>query len=131
LLNNNFFYNQAIPSVFPLARGRAHFAKCMGNVMFNDLNIGYEFPSGTTTPSVATLDLVSTAAYATATTITNFTNGMQGQEILVRLSANTTIQNNASIILKGGVNIVGTSANEYVTLFNRGSGVWVEQTRNF
>ncbi len=131
LLNNNFFYNQAIPSVFPLARGRAHFAKCMGNVMFNDLNIGYEFPSGTTTPSVATLDLVSTAAYATATTITNFTNGMQGQTILVRLSANTTIQNNASVILKGGINIVGTSANEYVTLFNRGSGVWVEQTRNF
>ncbi|PPE73209.1 hypothetical protein C3942_15445 [Solimonas fluminis] len=80
------------------------------------------------TPSVLDGNLFSTAN-AGATTITNFLNGQAGQTIRIKVDANTTIQNNANILLAGGVNFVGT-ANDTITLTNFGSNTWYEVCRS-
>ena len=67
----------------------------------------------------------------TATSVTNFSGGVNGQRITVRLSINTTIvHDNAKIKLKSSANITGVSANDFVELVLIG-GVWIEVSRNF
>lgn len=64
-----------------------------------------------------------------STTVTSFTGGTSGQYILLLGgNANTTIQNNASIKLKGAVDAVLPS-NGIMTLFF--TSVWTEVSRNF
>jgi hypothetical protein len=102
-----------------------------GNSPINNNISIYIYPSGDTTPNVAYNDYVSLAAYATSTTVTNFTGGQEGQVITVRLSSSVTIQNNANIVLKGGVNITGVTSNDYVKLLKRDATTWTEQSRSF
>lgn len=66
-----------------------------------------------------------------ATTITNFLNFYNGQEFWLLVNdANTTIQHNANIILKGGVN--ATPATGSIFRFYRDSlGAWREMSRNY
>ncbi|MFQ6391335.1 hypothetical protein ACLNAR_26485 [Priestia aryabhattai] len=65
-----------------------------------------------------------------ATTVTAFNNGSGSQEItLLSFNANTTIQNSASIILKGATN-VNIPANG-IMKFIYTTGKWLEMFRNF
>lgn len=116
------------PSKVYLADDRNKFAICSGNSIVNDGVV--TIVSGTTTPNVSVGQLFQHNDVA-PTSVTNYLGAQEGQTIQVRLSNNTTIVNNASLIrLKGGVNVVGTSTNEFLTL-RYGGGVWIEQTRNF
>lgn len=117
-------------STFVLPRGMAHFHQWEGNTNPSSASGGPAFVSGDTTPSVAGGDNWR-CANAGATSITYFDDGMDGQQILVRLDANTTIvHNNSFIRAKGNANIVGASSNVFVS-FIRLSNIWFELSRSF
>lgn len=117
-------------SRFIMPRGRAHFVQRVGNSSLDTEIV--TFADGDTTPSVAYGSGFFNTANTGATSITDFDGGSAGgEEITVKIDANTTIVHNSSLIrLKGSVNIVGTSANEIVTLRNF-AGIWFETSRNF
>lgn len=86
------------------------------------------YTAGDTTPSVDGIHVLS-VANGSATTITHFDDGKEGQRILLRFAdANTTIQHNVNIKLSGGSNFVST-ANDTLSLMNV-SGVWYEVGRS-
>src|SRR5687768_12193561 len=72
------------------------------------------FTDQDTTPSVKGAEYFECANTA-ATAITTFDDGIKGQTITVRLDANTTLTNGATLMLAGAANLVGT-ANDMVTL---------------
>lgn len=92
------------------------------------------FANGDTTPSVRVIGSVVqktdrfVCANSGATSITTFDDGVNGQEITIRLDANTTLVHGATLKLAGGANLVGT-ANDMVTLVLI-SGVWYETGRS-
>ena len=131
LMNNSFFPTEDGPGYYSWTSGRDMFKMVSGNTPINYPISSYVYPDAGTTPNVAYNDYVSLAGYTTATTITNFTGANIGQVITVRLAAAVTIQNNANIVLKGGVNITGVNSNNYVVLQKRDSTTWVELSRNF
>lgn len=111
------FQRRAAPQ--PLANG--------GRTGPESLRVGLTLTSGAT-PNVANVRRVD-LEYASATTITNFVGGAEGQVLtLVALNGNTAIQNNASIVLGGGASVV-LATNDTVTLMRVGS-VWVEISRS-
>jgi hypothetical protein len=64
-----------------------------------------------------------------ATTITNFTNAYETQVITVLAgNANTTIQHNANLILKGAVDYVMAAGN--IITLRRDAALWREVSRN-
>jgi hypothetical protein len=68
-------------------------------------------------------------ANTAATTITLFSGGVPGQIITVRIDANTTIQNNANMLLKGGANFSGDSA-DMIMLQYVATNAWREISRS-
>jgi len=87
------------------------------------------FTTNSTTPDVggAQSDLFDTAN-TVATTITNFLNGSIGQHIsLLANDANTTIQHNVNMILRGGVS--HTMANGEIMTLRKDATVWREESR--
>jgi hypothetical protein len=81
----------------------------------------------TATPNVFALNGVRTAN-ASATTITNFTGGIDGQALMVEVDANTTIADNANILLTGAGNWT-PGANGGTLLLMRNGTVWREVSR--
>jgi len=62
---------------------------------------------------------------SSAHSIVNFTNGSKGQELnIIAITANTTIDNNANIVLKGGSNL-NLPTNTGIRLIYTGT-VWAE-----
>ena len=121
--NNNFKTNNA--AKFYFSAGRSHFFELENNSVINN---GVVTITGTT-PNVS-VGKIFVCGNSSATNVTNFLNGKEGQEIVVRLNVNTTIVNNSSLIkLKGGVNASG-NADNFITLLNL-SGLWFETNRNF
>lgn len=95
------------------------------------LDLPNAFSIGDVTPSVRYGTLFNTAPNVGATSITNFDDGRNGQQIEVRIDNQTTIvHDNNFIRCKGGVNIVGSSSNDIVT-FRRISNIWFEVSRSF
>jgi parallel beta-helix repeat protein len=94
------------------------------------------FADGDTSPSVLQNSGVANSRFfqfanTTPTSVTNFDNSFENQEITVRLNANTTIvYGSGTIRTKGSVNIVGSSTNQIVA-FKRLGSVWIETWRNF
>lgn len=95
----------------------------------------YTFTDADTTPSVvqnagvANLRLFEFANTG-ATSVTMFDGGFDGQQITVRLDANTTIvHDNAKIRAKGSANITGSASS--LVSFRQISGIWFEIWRNF
>ena len=91
------------------------------------INRNVSYVQGTTTPSAA-----GVSAYfisnSSATTITNFTNGVAGQVLFLKFSdANTTI-NRSNAYLAGGVNFVSTT-NSTLVLMSDGT-FWYEICRS-
>jgi parallel beta-helix repeat protein len=87
------------------------------------------FTSTDTSPSVASRkDWL--ASNASATTITAFDDGVNGQEITIRATnGNTTIAHGGTIVNNGSVNAVLPSNG--VISYTRQSGTWFETSRNF
>lgn len=87
------------------------------------------FTDNATTPSVAKRNILFTANTG-ATTITNFTGGMNGQEITILFTDNvTTVQNNSNILLSGATNFVATPNDVLRLLYFPGTG-WREVGRS-
>jgi hypothetical protein len=101
-----------------------------GNRYSTQLDVEYKsFPALSATPSVSGRTTWR-ANNAGATTITAFNNGMDGQQIEIRTTnGNTTIQNNASILLKGAVNVT-PAADQSISLRQEGA-IWREIYRSF
>mgnify|MGYP003667487630 CR=1 FL=1 len=101
------------------------------NYFFNNIPaLDETFTANNATPSVGngTSNFFVTAN-TLATTITNFTNGYLGQEIRILANdANTTIQHNAGLILRGGANYV-MSNGDILSLHRQGS-LWREFARS-
>jgi len=107
--------------------GRVPFDRVIDVVGLED-EFQNELQITSTTPSVL---YGPNFSMASAYTITNFTDGMNGQVIRVRLFNGTVITHNASLIrLKGDASINATSSSQIVTL-KRIAGIWFELSRNF
>jgi len=89
----------------------------------------FTFPTDLdTTPSVKGGRRQYRHANSAATTITNFDDGVNGQEIYILAgNANTTIQHNANIRLNGSANFA-MGQNNTLTLY-RFSNIWFEKAR--
>lgn len=111
-----------------LSRGRLHF-----NYQANNDVIDYvvtTFADGDTTPSVS-YGASFLMSNSTATSVTFFDDGYDGQEFTLRLSVNTTlVHDNTKLRLKGNVNVTGVSGSNFMR-FIRSAGVWFEMYRNF
>jgi len=133
VLKDNVFDSLATAASFTFTQGRSHFSVCEGNIILNKPAVSNPFASFTaadTTPSVAYGDYWQ-FGNAAPTSVTMFDSGMDGQELIVRGDANTTLVHNTSYLrLKGSVNIAFTSSDHFVTL-KRISGIWFEVSRSF
>jgi len=86
------------------------------------------FEDADATPTVANYRVFRTANTG-STTITNFEDGADGQEIVIQFNdSNTIIQNNATIKLQGGQNFA--PAQYDVLLLSKLSTVWIEGGRS-
>ena len=81
---------------------------------------------GDTTPAVGSGEYFE-CANTGATSITTFDDGYPGKMITVKLDANTTLVNGATLKLAGAVNLVG-SADDLVTLRMGSDNVWRQQS---
>lgn len=127
--NANQFEITSDATKFLMPRGRAHFQEMRNNTVI-DGDGAQSITNADTTPSVA-VGRNFHCNNSGATSITTFDDGMDGLTISVRLDNNTTlVHNSGTMRLKGGVNLVGTSSDHFVTL-RRLSGIWFEQGRNF
>jgi len=81
------------------------------------------FTDGAATPDVSAGNLFKTAN-SSSTTITDFSNGVDGQKIVVLGDANTTIQNGSKIKTRSSSNISGAA--NVTNTFIRISGVWYQ-----
>jgi Pectate lyase superfamily protein len=81
------------------------------------------------TPSVAGFgDGLAAAANTAPTTITNFLGGHEGMLLeVLAIAANTTLQNNANMILAGGLSV--TLTNGSIVTLRRSGSVWREVAR--
>lgn len=90
----------------------------------------FTFADLAATPSVLGARNMFKCANSGATTITNFANGVNGQQIEVDFTtANTTINNGGNFVLKGALNVAPVPANAFMRFF--WNGVWLENGRNF
>ncbi|MEO5647112.1 MAG: hypothetical protein ABIQ56_02055, partial [Chitinophagaceae bacterium] len=122
--NNNFITNDA--SKFYFTSGRSHFFELENNSVINN---GVRTITGIT-PDVSVGKIFICFNDPNTTAITNFVNGKEAQEIIIRLDVTTSIvHNGTNIILKGGVNASG-NANNFITLLYL-NGIWFELNRNF
>lgn len=86
------------------------------------------FTDGDTTPSVQESNLFR-ATNTVATTITNFTNGREGQLVYLRpTNANTTVANNANITTTTAANKLLTANVIYKFLYDSASAKWFEMS---
>jgi len=86
------------------------------------------YTSGTTTPSVAGVNFLS-VTNASATNITNFTNGVTQQPLTLLFNdANTTVVAGANLRLAAGVNFVSSQYDTLCLLFT--GTEWVELSRS-
>jgi len=132
VLRGNHFLRAATAAMFDLPRGRQHFSRQEGNSYLDDQVTMTAFASLDTTPSVSGgggrfFNFVN----ASATSVTFFDDGVDGQVIRLRGDANTTLVHNSALMrLKGGVNAVLGNANNFITL-ERSTGIWFETGRSF
>ena len=108
---------------------RSYFTSCYGNTTLDDETF-WSFPVNDATPSVER-GVYFQAANTSATAITDFTFGVNGQTIVIRGDINTSIVYDPALIrTKAGANITGLDSNKLVS-FKDINGIWYEQWRNF
>ena len=109
---------------------RSNFKEVSNNSLLDSVEERIGLPSGSSTPFVGNAHFFQ-CQNASATTITNFDGGTDGQEIVLRLDVNTSIAHNSSFVrLRSGMNITGVDSNSFVSLRNV-NGIWFELWRSF
>lgn len=129
LKNNTLIGAAGDAAKYSFSAGRAMFKEVSGNSVLNGTVGVTAFPALATTPDVSASDFWS-ALYGSATTITNFLGGADGQEFTLRGNSNVTIANNGNIVTKTGANTVFTGAVP-IMKFQKIQGTWLETYRNF
>ena len=86
------------------------------------------FVDADTTPSIRGAEYFE-CANTGATAITTFDDGITGQTITIKVDANTTLTNGATLMLAGAVDFVG-SGDDLITLRFGSDSVWREQSRS-
>ncbi|BAO20711.1 tail fiber protein [Pseudomonas phage PPpW-4] len=115
------------PSKYVIPRGRLNFSQLLDNDGVTGLTV--TVPNGLTTPTASWGDRLEFGNSGSMVLVTNFTDGADNQEILVRLTGSTTLVHSSGFLrLRGGANAVGLGTNSFVKLF-RASGVWWEAWR--
>lgn len=110
--------------------GRGACSECRGNSIINHLPAHAPFTNNAVTQSVSDADEWA-IANSVPTTVTSFTGGMIGQEINIHLSSNVTLQHNANISLKGGVDATVPANPNRPCIQLRYFDRFIEQWRNF
>jgi hypothetical protein len=85
--------------------------------------------NGDTTPSVADVTRLKVQQTTAATSITDFDDGVDGQQITIRFIQSTyatTIKNNVNIVLNGGTDFTPANNHSTLTLMCYGGTVWRE-----
>lgn len=141
--NNAFRFNTiygSVSSKISWTRYRTHFRLSDGNEALNvstgQVAVGYipfqTFAAGDTTPSVSFGEYFQ-ASNSGSTLITQFDNSINGQELTLRLDANTGITHNAaSIIMQGAHSLTASSRSSSDLMhFKNIDGIWYETWRNW
>jgi hypothetical protein len=132
--SENTFLNTTTSGATPWNARISYYAsnKGLDNILDDEAVV---FSNGDTTPSIAinagpsNNRVYEFSAYTSSTTVTNFTNGYNGQVITLRLHPNVTIAYNTLLIrTKGLANVTG-STNTFIQ-FRRVSNIWFETWRN-
>ena len=93
-------------------------------------DVGYSVITGATPSVGGTISENFRLTNGGATTVTNFTNGYVGQVLyIVAQDNNSTVQHNAGMLLKGGVNFAMASGN-CLTLVRDSATTWREMSRS-
>ncbi len=105
--------------------GRSPFSRIGHASGLEDGSLEVSISSGT--PSA----FLGPCLYLASGTVTNFTGGIDGQILKVRIAAGASITHNSTLIrLKGDASITSTTANSILTL-QKLNGIWFESSRNF
>ncbi len=134
LVNHTFTENTWTTGIgvshFTFPRGRLHFADLSGRLFTVGPDV-ISFAASDLTPSVSVGRIFSVNASGTGS-ITMFDDGQDGQQITVRLAANSNgiTHNTSNIRLKGGTNITTASSDQWIH-FIRIGGIWFETGRSF
>lgn len=130
-LSDNDFYFSLSSSNFVLPRGRLHFAIYKGNSWLNDTTFIDPPTNNDGFPSVGLRSRISLSGYTILTDVQDFINGVEGQDIVIKLGVNAKLKHNAaSLRLKGGVDVTAADSNAIIG-FTRNAGIWFETSRNF
>lgn len=110
----SFQYNSGAP-VFKLSKPYAH-TRTTGT-------------AGDAAPNVAGISFLQIPSNGTGYSITDFTNAVEGQELVILFSdGNATVQRSATLRLSGGVNFTGS--NGAILTLIKGSSGWFEKSRS-
>jgi hypothetical protein len=125
--------SDASKNLYVGVRSLGHSTKAFNNAAFGAaFGIGNHPRAGLPTGATPSVDQITNAYCQNggATTITNFLNGVGGQQLTIYGDGNTTIQHNGSpIVLKGGVNATPAGGQSLTLLLS--NGTWFEIARAF
>lgn len=127
LKSNNFIGGAAITPVKFYFESR-FFIERLGNTYIDTNNL--DLLPNQTQPSVK-IGEIFRLMNTIPTSITNFTDGYEGQTITIRLDDFSTIKHSsANLRLKNNEDVTPKNSNSFITL-KRIAGIWFEVTRNF
>lgn len=111
-----------------LKRGKLHFDSCRDNDGIDTASMTVNSGSVVSVGKGVFFNL----NYSTQTTVTNFIEGIDEQEIIVKLGGNVLLAyGGGTIVLKDKTNVQGDATMWKTITFKRLLGVWVEISRNF
>lgn len=134
LSDQQFTDTSGVPSARKIfmSRGRMHFNYQVNNDVIDF--VATTFANGDTSPSVS---YGGSFAFnnSSATVVTTFDDAPPGYVAKIRMSANTTLVHNNSVMrLAGRCNVSGRTTNDTITLKNQSATttpLWVEEWRSF
>lgn len=130
-LSDNDFYYSINETKVKLPRGRLHFAIMKGNSWFDDTSFIGPPVNNDAFPSVGLRSRLSLSGYTVLTDVQDFINGVEGQDIVIKLGTNVRLKHNAaSLRLKGDVDVTAVDSDAIIG-FTRNAGIWFETFRSF
>lgn len=127
------FYAVANTDVIYVSEIQATLQTDLRGFLYNELDFKENTPSleiqrlpTGATPSVEGIRLCRTRD---GTTVTDFTNGVEGQEITILFEHTKTITDGTNIFLAGSANFAGVST-DTLTLIQKADGNWYEKSRS-
>lgn len=126
-LSQNKFSENNNTKIF-FSNGRSHFKEVKDNAILNDYDF-FDLPKNLAIIDVSKNDYISTAAYDLQTNIESFIGGIEGQEIVMRMSVYTGFTTNGNI-RPISIGLSGADAND-ISIFRYVRGKWMEIYRSY